>query len=51
MIRTGRRGFPIRDGVKTAVAAARVAVGSEPRSAFHRKLAQTFTPPPDFPLL
>ena len=44
-----RRGVPILDGVETAVAAARVAVSSASRSAFHCGLAQTFTPP-RFPL-
>ena len=43
-----RRGIPIPDGVKTAVAAARVGVSSASRSAFRRKLAQKFTPPPIF---
>ena len=46
MTRTGRRGFPILDGVKTAVAAACVDVRPATRSAFRRGLAQT---PPDFP--
>ena len=36
MTRTDRRGIPILDGVETAVAAARVAVSSATRSAFHR---------------
>ena len=39
-----RRGIPIRDGVETAVAAARVAVSSASRSAFRRKLAQKSPP-------
>ena len=38
--------IPILDGVKTAVAAARVGVSSASRSAFRRKLAQKFPPPP-----
>ena len=46
MTRTDRRGSPILDGVETAVAAARGAVSTATRSAFHRGLAQTFTPPP-----
>ena len=41
-----RRGSPILGGVETAVAAARGAASSATRSAFHRGLAQTFTPPP-----
>ena len=48
MTRTDRRGSPILDGVETAVAAARGAVSSATRSAFHRGLAQTFTPPDEF---
>ena len=46
MTRTGGRGNPILDGAEAAVAAARVAVISATRSAFHRGLAQTA---PDFP--
>ena len=41
MTRTNRRGNPILDGVETVVAAARVAVSSATRSAFHRGLAPT----------
>ena len=41
MTRTGGRGIRILDGAETAVAAARVAVISATRSAFHRGLAQT----------
>ena len=40
------------DGVETAnAAAARVDVVSASSSALRRELAQTFTPPPDFPSL
>ena len=49
MTRTGGRGNPILDGAEAAVAAARVAVISATRSAFHRGLAQTaprFSPSP-----
>ena len=46
MTRTGGRGIRILGGAETAVAAARPAVISAIRSAFHRGLAQT---PPDFP--
>ena len=49
MTSTGRRGIPVLDGAATEVAAAHVAVSSATRSALHRGLAQTFTPPPDFP--
>ena len=49
MTRTDRRGNPILDGVETAVAAARGAASTAARSAFHRGLAQTFTPPPPPP--
>ena len=51
MIRTGGRGVRILGGVEPAVAgAACAAVTFAVRSAFHRGLAQTFTPPPpDFP--
>ncbi len=48
MTRTSTRGIPILDGVETAVAAARVAVRSAARFAFHRGLAQT--PPGGFSL-
>ena len=41
-----RRGIPIRDGVETAVAAARVAVSSVSRSAFRRASTEVPPPPP-----
>ena len=44
MTRTDRRGSPVLDGVKIAVAPARGAVSSPTRSAHHGGLAQT--PPP-----
>ncbi len=47
MTPTGGRGIRILGGAETAVAAARVAVTSAARAAFHRGLAYT----PIFPLL
>ena len=46
MTRTDRRGSPVLDGVKIAVAPARGAVSSPTRSAHHGGLAQTPPPPP-----